>query len=207
MYRGSDVELVYRIVALRSLGLPLERIGSVLRDGDPATLRATLTEQLIRVRRQLESLQALETQLQQIVERAPDVEITMEELVGIIRGTRISQELVDEYVTLHEQAALAEAANGLGDRAASTVQVHYPRLYREAQQQMNAGVAPEDRPMQRIAAELEQLGRAWRAGAPAEDGVQRMWAERSEQITGRDYSDLAEYVTIARTHYRSTHPS
>jgi hypothetical protein len=32
-----------------------------------------------------------------------------------------------------------------------------------------------------------------------------MWAERSADLTGRDYGALAEYVRSARAHYRATH--
>jgi hypothetical protein len=30
-----------------------------------------------------------------------------------------------------------------------------------------------------------------------------MWTERSAQITGRDYTDLGEYVVSARAYYRA----
>jgi hypothetical protein len=30
-----------------------------------------------------------------------------------------------------------------------------------------------------------------------------MWTERSEEITGRDYTDLSEYVMAARAYYRA----
>lgn len=196
-YDRPDVERVYRVVALRSLGLPLARIASALES--PAALRESLTGQLAQLDRQLADLTALRSQVAQLLDRTA---VSIEELTQMIRRTVISQEILHEYLGDAERAHLAQRATELGAAGHRSLDVDYPRLYRAAQVHFDRGVTPDAPAMQAIAAELEHLASAWAAGPDASDSVQRMWAERSADIAGRDYHDLAEYVRAARAHYR-----
>jgi DNA-binding transcriptional MerR regulator len=198
-YDRADVERVYRVVALRSLGLPLARIAAALES--PAALRESLSGQLAQLDRQLADLTALRGQVAQLLDHTT---VSIEELTRMIRRTVISQEILHEYLSDAEQTQLAQRGAELGAAGQRDLSVEYPRLYRAAQVQLDRGTAPDDPAMQQIAAELEHLADAWAPGSGASDTVQRMWAERSADITGHDYGDLAEYVRTARAHYRAT---
>ena len=60
----------------------------------------------------------------------------------------------------------------------------------------------------RLAQRAEALAAQWGSdrseGTQTSDKVQRMWTERSMQITVQDHSELAEYVRTARAHCRAT---
>lgn len=199
-YDRAGVERVYRVLALRSLGLPLAQIAAALES--PTALGAALADQLAALDRQLTALAALRSQLADLVERPEPV--TTKELTLMIRHTAVAQEILHEYLDDADRAHLAQRAADLGADAARMIEIEYPRLYRAAQQQLEHGVAPEAPEMQAIAGELEALAGRWAADGAASDNVQRMWAERSAEITGHDYSTVAEYVRAARAHYRAT---
>jgi DNA-binding transcriptional MerR regulator len=193
------VEQIYRIVALRALGLSLAQIGAAL-DSAPA-LEQSLADQLARVEADITQLVALRTQLRAVL---GSQHIALEELIGVIRKTVISQELLHEYLDDADRELLAHNTAGRADEVKHAVESEYPRLYRAAQEQMAAGVPPEAPPMQEIAAQLEALSRSFTGGdTGVSHKVQTMWSERSEEITGRDYTDLSEYVVAARAYYRA----
>ena len=198
-YDREDVERVYHVVALRSLGVPLAGIATALES--PAALRESLTAQQAQLDRQLADLTALRTQVAQLLAQTT---ISIEELTHMIRRTVVSQEILHEYLDDAERAHLTHRAQVLGVAGQRTLDVDYPQLYRAAQVQLDRGTAPDAAPMQEIAARLEQLGDGWAAGPQASDKVQRMWAERGADIAARDYRDLAEYVRAARAHYRAS---
>ena len=203
-YDRSDVERVYQVVTLRSLGLPLTHIAAVLES--PPTLAQALTDQLARVERQLAALSALHDQLQRLVQRREKEPISIEELMQMIHRTVVAEEILHEYLNEPDRARLAARATALGDEAQRMLDIDYPRLYRAAQTQLARGVAPDAAPMQAVAGELEALARRWGVDGAAPSGkVQQMWAERSADIAGRDYTALAEYVRAARAHYRAHH--
>src|SRR4051812_31131229 len=66
-YSAADVERLYRIVALRRLGLSLEEVTAALKTEGPA-LRAAVAPPLARIRRELARLRRLEGILDAIVE-------------------------------------------------------------------------------------------------------------------------------------------
>jgi DNA-binding transcriptional MerR regulator len=198
-YDRADVERVYCVVALRSLGLPLARIAAALES--PAALHESLSGQLAQLDRQLADLTALRGQVARLLDHTA---VSIEELIRMIRRTVISQEILHEYLSDAEQAQLAQRAAELGAVGQRDLTVEYPRLYRAAQAQLDRGAAPNAPATQEIAAELERLAAAWTPNPGASDTVQRMWAERSADITGHDYGDLAEYVRAARAHHRAT---
>src|SRR3954452_18103561 len=71
-YSAADVERLYRIVALRGLGLSLEAIGAVL--GGDDDLRAAVTAHLARVDEQLAHLRELRRRLTDILDGEPSTD-------------------------------------------------------------------------------------------------------------------------------------
>lgn len=67
LYSGTDVRRLYRIVALRALGFPLEEIASLLEEGQP-DLPETARRHLHRVEHDLERLKRLRRRLAPMVE-------------------------------------------------------------------------------------------------------------------------------------------
>src|SRR5689334_17431585 len=74
-YCAADVERLYRIVALRGLGLSLQAIGTALEDGD---LRAAVAAHLARVDEQLAHLLELRRRLKDILDGEPSTDQIIE---------------------------------------------------------------------------------------------------------------------------------
>jgi DNA-binding transcriptional MerR regulator len=205
-YGRHEVERLYQVIALRAFGLPLAQIAAVL--DSPPTLGQALADQLTRVDGQIAALSSLRTALQRATNNGNEP-VSTEELLKMVRQTTVSQDLLNEYLDESEQAVLADQAAHLGEEATRIVHDEYPQLYRRAQEQLDLGTPPDAPPMQEIAGQLEQLsGRLTGDVAGPGEKVQRMWQERSKDITGHDWTDLGEYVMVARRHYRTaTRPS
>lgn len=199
-YGRADVEQVYRIVALRALGLPLAQIAEALES--PPALAQSLRDQLAHVDHELADLSALRVLLQRAVSQSEDNPIAVEELITVIHQTAVSQDLLREYLDDADLALLAHRGAELGDEATRIVHTDYPRLYQAAHKQLVAGTPPDAPVMQEIAAQMEALSQRLSGSDSPSDKVQKMWRDHSEEITGRDYTDLSDYVMVARTLHR-----
>ena len=78
LYRAADVERLYRLLALRSLGLPLEEIGPLLEAEDGAA--ATVRRHLARVDQQIGALTVLKGRLTRLLDGGHDTERLLEAL-------------------------------------------------------------------------------------------------------------------------------
>lgn len=82
-YADADVQRLYRICALRRLGLPLASIANAL-DGQTWDLAATLHEQLGELDRRLEAEQRLRSRLAGLVSRAHRDQASTHELLEVL---------------------------------------------------------------------------------------------------------------------------
>lgn len=96
-YTGDDVTRLYRVLALRGLGLPLPEIEAVLATDDPTSLLATARLHRERVREQLAHARRLHGRLDEVIDqlehdRAPstdDLLDTLETMAMTVHLTRI----------------------------------------------------------------------------------------------------------------------
>jgi hypothetical protein len=99
VYARADVERLYRILALRGIGLPLEKIGSVL-DDDSVSLIDTVRRHLVAVERDLEHRRRLLDHLRDMLaalERSS--EPTVEDMIGALEAMTVLEAAVDDVLT------------------------------------------------------------------------------------------------------------
>ena len=163
LYSESDLIRLQQIMALRQFGMSLDDISLALDDA-AATLPELLQRQLEHVWEQQERLQALATQLEDLVARVHSgVEIPSEHLLEAIRLTTV----VDRYLT-REQIERIRTREALVGRGAMN---DARRRWQELVQELHVAAADELDP-----------------GSDAARALVRRWYELVDFFTGGDAS-------------------
>jgi DNA-binding transcriptional MerR regulator len=184
-YSQNDVDRADHIVAVRQLGVPLDRVSEVIDDSQK--LDQFLDAQLRRTDEHIGQLQTFRADLARVrAARAAG----HHELRGFVSVAAIACRVRELAGRLEIDGFPAE----LGD----AVEVEFPRLYAEADRLMRSGAAVDSAPVQEVAARMEELGASITRDRAAGDAVRSVWREHSAELTGRDYSDLADFVDAAR---------
>lgn len=204
LYDERDVDRLYRIVALRELGLPLETIGALLDGGGTGgpALAELLGEHLAHVERQLAALGGLRDRLAALVPAvraaggAPSVD-----LLALIQEVTTVDDTIRNYFSEEQLAALAQRRERLGEDAIRGVQEEWPRLIAQVQAELDAGTDPAEPRVRALAKRWMELLEAFHGGDPGlRDSLYRMQAEHSTEIAqqfGGPSPELIEYVKRA----------
>src|SRR4051812_44231857 len=196
LYSAGDVQRLFRIRALRRLGLPLDEVGAAV-DGGRADLRDVVERQLERVRRDLELGRRLENRLAEVL-RSVDggAEPSSEQLLEAIEVMTMT----DSYYTDEQQEALAQRRAELGPDGMERAQRDWGELIEAAGAERAAGTDPLD-------PRVLDLARRWRAlveqftggDAGTRASLDRMYREQGPQRASRGMVDpeLMEYMRPA----------
>jgi DNA-binding transcriptional MerR regulator len=195
LYTAADVERLYRLLALRGLGLPLEEIGPLLEDGDGVT--GTVRRHLERVEQQLGALGALRSRLTRLLgaldgdgEPAPRFLEALE-----------AMSMFEKYYTPEQLEQLEERGLAMGDDAIKAVEEDWRQLYAEVRAHREAGTDPADPAVQALLRRTGELIKMFTGGDPAiEASLKRMYEEQGAQRASRGMADPAdlEYMERAR---------
>ncbi|MFE9652008.1 MerR family transcriptional regulator [Micromonospora sp. NPDC006431] len=201
LYAEGDVDRLYRIVALRELGLPLETIGVLLDGGGSGgpELAELLDEHLAHVERQLAALGGLRDRLAALV---PTVRAaggaTPVDLLALIEEVTRVDETIRNYFTEEQLSALAQRREQLGEAAIRRVAEEWPRLIAQVQAELDAGTDPAQPRVRALATRWMELLEAFHGGDPGlRDSLYRMQAENSTEIAqehGGPTPELIDYV-------------
>ncbi|WP_446218010.1 MerR family transcriptional regulator [Micromonospora sp. IBHARD004] len=201
LYDERDVDRLYRIVALRELGLPLETIGGLLDDRttDGPELAELLRDQLAHVDRQLAALSGLRDRLAALVPLVRSVRgATPIDLLAVIEEVTRVDETIRKYFTEEQLAALDERRARLGEETIRSAQDEWPGLIARMQAELDAGTDPADPRVRALARRWMELLEAFHGGDPGlRDSLYRMHAENSERISqqyGGPTPELIDYV-------------
>jgi Predicted transcriptional regulators len=200
LYDARDVDRLYRIVALRELGLPLESIGEVLAGGP--RLVDLLREHLAHVDVRLRAVRALRDRLAALVRRVetatPPTPLDLLDVIGEV--TRM-EETIRSYFSEEQLATLAQRRERIGDEAVEAAQREWPELIARVQAELDAGTDPAEPRVRALARRWMELLELFHGGDPGlRDSLYRMQAENSDQIRqqyGGPTPELIEYVTRA----------
>jgi MerR family transcriptional regulator, thiopeptide resistance regulator len=201
LYTAADAERLYRIVALRGLGLPLDRIGDCLADNiDP---RAIVAEQLEMLTDQLTAGERLRVTLTELLDGLNRHEKpTGQQLLDLVQRTADVDRLVSRYLSEEQMNRLAARHAALGKEAVTLVRVELPELYRRAYAELRAGTDPADPVVRAIAERIDAISARLSGGTPESgQGVRKMWAEHGEELNpghGIPWADIVEYLDKAR---------
>src|SRR3954470_2903675 len=160
-YSPHDVERLYRMVALRRLGLPLEKIGAALEGED---LQAAVAAHLERVRSELARQRALARRLEGILDAFAQLGgPSTDQLIDAIEVMTMS----DRYYTPEQQEQLAARAEALGPERIGPYELQWPDLLGACDRERAAGTAPEDDRLRPLAERWRELIQAFTGGDAA----------------------------------------
>jgi MerR family transcriptional regulator, thiopeptide resistance regulator len=196
LYGEQDVQRLYRVLALRALGLPLGAIAEAL--AGAGTLRELLAEHRTRVEAQLRTLRQLADRLGRLadaVDRAGDPSAAA--VLNVIEEMTTMERTFDSYYTAEQ---LAQRREQVGEQAITDVQAEWPRLIAAVQAAADAGTDPADPAVQALARRWTELLGMFDGGDPGvRDSLKRLYAENGEELArqGGPSPQLIEYVQRA----------
>jgi len=192
LYDRAGFERLYRILALRSLDLPLEEIGRLLRDD--VGLADVLGRQLQAVERRMAADAELHARLRRLLAASAEHgEPTVAELTETMEAMAMS----DRYYTHGQQEALAQRREALGPEGMRAAEQAWADLIAEAEAERTAGTDPAAPRMQEIARRRRALVERFTGGDPAiRESLGRMYREEGGERASRGAvsSELMAYV-------------
>jgi DNA-binding transcriptional MerR regulator len=196
-YTAADVRRLYRILALRRLGLPLADVAGALA-GDGPDLRHAVEQHLRRVEGELEATTRLRDRLAGLLQAL--------DAGGQPSGAELIQTI--EVMTMHEQyysaeqlQQLAERRDALGDEGMQRVQDEWAELIEDMRREHEAGTDPGDPRVRALGARWQALLEQFTGGDPGiQASLQRMYEEQGSQAASHGMVDpeLMAYAARAR---------
>ncbi|MEU6413907.1 MerR family transcriptional regulator [Microbispora sp. NPDC046933] len=184
-YTERDLRRLYRVRALRALGLSLEEVAGVLAGSadDPESLRDLLTAQLRKLDEHAGRIEALRSQIGGLLGRLdessvpdPDRFMTTLEMMSVF----------ETYFTAEQRERLAERRDALGGEGIEAARREWAGLVEEGLRLIEAGVPAEDERARGLVRRWDALAGGFHPGGP--DGertaaaARRIWRDNSAEI-------------------------
>jgi len=183
LYARADVRRLYRILALRELGMSLAEIRETLDDG--ADLGAVLRAHLAHVERSIGRRQALRDRLARLCTQAEEG-ISTADLVTTIEGMAMHE----RYFTKEQRETLARRWDELGGDAAGRTEEEWRELAAALRGRMEAGDDPSAPAVRPLARRARELVRAFTGGDPAMyASLERMYQKEDPATVSRGVMD------------------
>jgi len=195
-YTEADVRRLYRIVALRSLGLSLDAVAEAL-DGD-ADLRGAIAAHLAAVDARIAAQQALRDRLAALLETF-DGAAAPPSSDQFLRTIEVMT-MHERYYTPEQLETLSARRDALGPEGMERAQQQWAELIAAVQAEKDAGTDPADPRVQELAARWRSLVEAFTGGDPGiRDSLERMYREEGVERASRGAMDpeLMAYVQRA----------
>lgn len=207
-YTEDDIDRLYQVLALRSLGLGLESIAVCLDSGvDPTRV---LRDHRAGVEASLAALDALRQRLLHIEEQiAEGHRPTTEAVLAALRATGAAGSAGEQALRRHldddQIQVLATRAAALGPTAHYLLEIEWPELYRRAEALRTAKTPPTDASVRRIVARMDELSVLFGGGdRKISGGVRAAWREDPAAMSGDasaapgQWDDVSAYLDAAR---------
>ena len=192
LYGGEDVGRLYRVLALRSLGLPLEEIGRAF--AGETELADVLARQLQAVERRMAADGELRRRLRALIDAcAGGGRPTVAQLTDTMEAMAMS----DRYYTHDQQETLARRRDALGPEGMRAAEQAWADLIAAAEAERAAGTDPAAPAMQAIAGRWRDLIEQFTGGDPGiRESLGRMYREQGVARASRGgvSSELMAYV-------------
>jgi DNA-binding transcriptional MerR regulator len=194
LYGPADVERLYRLLALRGVGLPLEEIGPLLdrEDGVADTVRRHLG----RVERQLGALEALRLRLTRLLAAVDGGEQSTERFLEALEA----MSMFEKYYTPEQLAQLERRREELGEDAIKSVEREWAELFAQLREHRQRGTDPGDSAVQALSRRASELVEMFTGGDPGiRDSLQRMYEQEGPRAArGMADADDIAYLNAAR---------
>ena len=192
-YSDEDVQRVYRILALRGLGLSLEQVGEAL-DREGPDLRAAVAAHLARVEEELANARDLRRRLRGILDAFDRLgEPSSDQIIDAIEVMTMR----DQYYTPEQLEQLDARARELGEDGMAKAQQDWADLIAEFDAERLAGTDPADPKLQPLVDRWNGLIQAFTGGDPGiAASLKRMYDEEGPEKASRGAvnPDVMEYA-------------
>ena len=189
IYERGDVERLYRVLALRRLGLRLDDIARVI--DTPQELDAVVRAHRDAVAHGLELHRRLLEDLDRLLEQPGS---------DLLQTIEVMQ-MIEEHYTPEQLETLAQRREQLGEQGMQRAQREWADLYAEARALKDAGVDPADPRVQALVERSEELIAAFTGGDSAmRESLDRVWESQSPERASHGMVDpeLHAYLQKAR---------
>ncbi|WP_436492980.1 MerR family transcriptional regulator [Actinokineospora sp. HUAS TT18] len=196
-YTESDIRRLYRVRALRSIGVGLEAIAATLAQGDRETLRSVLTDQLAHLDAQVRQMSDLRTQVRGLLER-----MTTDAEPGEVLAILETMNMIESYYTPDQLDYLAKRREELGEDAIKEVERAWPEVIAAMSAHQAAGTPVDDADVQALTERWFGMIEAFTGGnAGVRESLGKLWAEQGDKLN-QQYDtgltpELMEYVNRA----------
>ena len=195
LYSSADVERLYRLLALREVGLPLEDIGPLL-DGEDG-LGDTVKRHLGRVEQQLGALEQLRLRLTRILAALDGDGVSTDQFLDAMEAMR----MFEKYYTPEQVQQLEQRRNELGEDQIKAVEQEWREIYAELADLRGRGVDPAAPEAQAVGDRAGELIQMFTGGDPGiTESLRRMYEQEDPQKLTRGMGDPAdmEYMAAIR---------
>ncbi|HVK25636.1 MAG TPA: MerR family transcriptional regulator [Actinokineospora sp.] len=196
-YTEADIRLLYRVRALRSIGVGLDAIADTLARGDRETLRSVLTDQLDHLDAQVRRMSDLRVQVRGLLERM-NTEAEPGEVLAILE----TMTMIESYYTPDQLDYLAKRREELGEEVIKDAEREWPELIAAMSAHQAAGTPVDDPDVQRLTERWFGLIEAFTGGdAGIRESLGNLWKNEGDKLnqqfdTGMN-PGLMEYVSRA----------
>lgn len=178
LYADDHLARLYRVLALRQLGMGLDEIAHVIDDdGDP---RAVLHRQIERLDATIRQQQALRDRLEAIARQLDRGEpVGGEAFLDVMEVMK----MIEQYYTPEQLAELAKRRDAIGDDGMKAAEQAWQTLFADVRAAIDAGVDPKSDEARALAARWQALIDAFTGGDP---GIARslgnLWQNEGDKL-------------------------
>ena len=180
LYSAADVQRLYKLLALRRVGLPLEEIGPLLDSEDG--IGDTVRRHLGRVEQQLGALEELRLRLTQLLVAVDGDEDSTQRFLDALEAMTMAE----QYYTPEQLQQLEQRRQEFGDDEIKRVEQEWADLYARLRELREAGVDPGDPEPQALGRRAGELIEMFTGGDPGiRASLQRMYEQEGPEKASR----------------------
>jgi MerR family transcriptional regulator, thiopeptide resistance regulator len=195
LYSKADVERLYRLLALREVGLPLEDIGPLLDREDG--LADTVRRHLSRVEQQLGALEELRLRLTRLLGALDGDGESTDQFLDAMEAMK----MFEKYYTPEQLEQLEQRRQDIGEDAIKAVEQEWTEIYAKLADLRGRGVDPAAPEAQAVGDRAAELIQMFTGGDPGiTESLRRMYQQEDPQKLTRGMGDPAdmEYMAAIR---------
>lgn len=184
-YTAADLRRLYRVRALRGLGLSLEEIRTALDEerDDLAALRELLATQHDELGRRAEQLGALRARIGELLRQIDDA--TVPDPHQLMTALEMIT-MFDTYFTPRQREFLADRREALGGQGVEALKAEWLALVEQLRRHLQDGTPPGDPQVRALAARWDELAARFHDGDERiKAAAQRMWTDNQAEICER----------------------
>lgn len=184
-YTAADVRRLYRVRALRGLGLSLEDVATALdrtADDDLTTLRDLLGAQLAELAARAERISALRAQIGELLSQLADS--TLPDADTFMKALELAS-MAESYFTREQRDSLRQRSEELGRQTVEELRAEALALLAEVGRHQRAGTPVDDPRVRELTERIDEIGTSFHDADPRlVAAANKLWQDNRTQISG-----------------------